>query len=591
MRELEIAMDESSLPQLTDEDIRVRCTERSFERGEDYYRRGAIRNPLRQGRTLRALCEGSRYEPYRISIELDEGGVAWADCSCPYDWGGYCKHVVALLLSWLHTPQEFTVIPETEELLDGMTREELVDVIKAMSQREPDLLYLLERREALPPARETPIDPEIYRRQIAYAFGRNVDWDERFALASELHDIKRPADRFREGGDWANAWTIYEAIAEEMTHHYREFHDEGEVASIIAECTEGMVTCLRQGSPSSQPVRHTWIHQLFQIHLTDIDWGGHGLADSVPGILSELAQGEDGPFIEGLFREAISERRGDDWSSRWHRERLLRDLLQVYESQERNEDYLDLCWEERLDLLYALKLLELGRSEEALRAGRDGALQQQEVLQFSQALWEVGDGDSALSFAQQGLQRSYNDGLAGWLADRHEEQGEVSIPLNLQLQRFEWRPSLKRYLKVISLAEALGHEKDMRHRLLTFLEQKQNYSTLVEIYLEEEEMDKAIRAVRRIGRYHAEPYALRVAQAAEGARPQQALALYQDLALHHIARTNRGAYQVAAQYLGRVKQIYQRLGEDDRWRSHIHHLRAEYPRHRALQDELNKAGL
>ena len=94
--------------------------------------------------------------------------------------------------------------------------------------------------------------------------------------------------------------------------------------------------------------------------------------------------------------------------------------------------------------------------EEALRAARDGLSQAGEVLQFSQALWGIGHGEEATSFVRQGQQRTYDDGLAGWLADRHEERGEVSTALDLQLRRIELRPALERYLKVKGLAEALG---------------------------------------------------------------------------------------------------------------------------------------
>jgi hypothetical protein len=37
----------------------------------------------------------------------------------------------------------------TKELLDGLTREQLVELIEVVLDREPDLLSLLERREAL----------------------------------------------------------------------------------------------------------------------------------------------------------------------------------------------------------------------------------------------------------------------------------------------------------------------------------------------------------------------------------------------------------------------------------------------------------
>ena len=584
-------MDNQPLPTLTERDVRLLCTERSFERGEDYYWRGAIREPVRQGNTLRALCEGSQYEPYRVMVELDAMGVARVDCSCPYDWGGCCKHIVALLLTWIRNPEKFAVIPETEELLAEMDREELIELIKAMLEQEPELIYLLERRQSLTQARKTPVDPEVYRRQVAYAFGRGVDWDEVPTLASELRDIRRIADQFRKGGDWANAWAIYKAIAEEAMLHYEEVHDEGYVAGAIAECIEGMADCLREGLPSSQMERQQWIRELFRLYLTDVDWGGYGLTDSVPDVLAELAQGEDGPFIEKLFREAISQRQGNDWSSRWHREQLLRHLLLIYESQGREGDYLNLCWEEGFDLLYAQKLLELGRLEEALRAAREGVLQPQEVLQFSQALWDSGHQEEAISIAWRGLQRSYEDGLAGWLADRQEERGELSAALALQLRRFESRPTLERYLKVKGLAEALGRGGEVTRRLITLLEQEEEYGVLIEIYLQEGEIDRAIEAVGRLQGYYVEPYLLRVAEAAEESRPRQAIAFYQDLANRQIAHTNRKAYRAAAGYLSRAKALYQRLGKEHQWRSYIADLRAQYPRHRALQDELNRAGL
>ena len=45
--------DNQSLLHLTESDIASYCSEQGFERGEDYYERGAIVSPIRQGRTLR----------------------------------------------------------------------------------------------------------------------------------------------------------------------------------------------------------------------------------------------------------------------------------------------------------------------------------------------------------------------------------------------------------------------------------------------------------------------------------------------------------------------------------------------------------
>ncbi|MFQ6016281.1 MAG: SWIM zinc finger domain-containing protein, partial [Anaerolineae bacterium] len=88
-------------PKLTEYTVRHLATDQSFSRGEDYYHSGAVLEVLRRGDMLSAEVEGTSYEPYQVTIRLDGGGVADAECSCPYDWGGYCKHIVAVLLTYV----------------------------------------------------------------------------------------------------------------------------------------------------------------------------------------------------------------------------------------------------------------------------------------------------------------------------------------------------------------------------------------------------------------------------------------------------------------------------------------------------------
>ena len=47
---------------------------------------------------------GSDFVPYEIIVTLlDDGRIGERACTCPYDWGGYCKHIVAVLLTALTT--------------------------------------------------------------------------------------------------------------------------------------------------------------------------------------------------------------------------------------------------------------------------------------------------------------------------------------------------------------------------------------------------------------------------------------------------------------------------------------------------------
>lgn len=93
------------LPQLTPHQIRSRCTEQSFERGLEYFHAGAIGNPVLQDWRLSATCQGSYPRPYRTAVELMPTGIVSTRCSCPYDAGGDCKHIVALLLTYIEAPE------------------------------------------------------------------------------------------------------------------------------------------------------------------------------------------------------------------------------------------------------------------------------------------------------------------------------------------------------------------------------------------------------------------------------------------------------------------------------------------------------
>ena len=93
------------LPLLTQDQVQERCTAQSFKRGLEYYREGAIGNPVLLDYKLSANCQGTEVYPYRVSVEFMPTGIATAYCSCPYSWDGDCKHIVALLLTYIKTPE------------------------------------------------------------------------------------------------------------------------------------------------------------------------------------------------------------------------------------------------------------------------------------------------------------------------------------------------------------------------------------------------------------------------------------------------------------------------------------------------------
>lgn len=117
---------------------------------------------------------------------------------------------------------------------------------------------------------------------------------------------------------------------------------------------------------------------------------------------------------------------------------------------------------------------------------------------------------------------------------------------------------------------------------------------LVEIYVLEGEIDRALETLERYCRQHRwgrNTLAMKVAQAAEESRPRDAIRLYLEEVEGLITGRGRGNYAQAANYLLRVRAVHEQMGEEKAWRTLIANLRKKNRRLPAMQDEFNQAGL
>jgi serine/threonine protein kinase len=110
-------------PKLNEDHIAKLTDDRRFEQGMNYWRDGwRLENLQRDGWTLTGNCWGDlnpvtrdqRY--YHLTVTLTPKGISGQKCTCS-DFRGrrLCKHLVALLLAWVHEPQRFKVVAEKKE--------------------------------------------------------------------------------------------------------------------------------------------------------------------------------------------------------------------------------------------------------------------------------------------------------------------------------------------------------------------------------------------------------------------------------------------------------------------------------------------
>jgi len=67
-----------------------------YERGEGYYKRGAVTDITRVDNQVEATVQGSR--PYDVQVTLSDESYVEGQCSCPDD-APTCKHIVAVVLA------------------------------------------------------------------------------------------------------------------------------------------------------------------------------------------------------------------------------------------------------------------------------------------------------------------------------------------------------------------------------------------------------------------------------------------------------------------------------------------------------------
>jgi uncharacterized Zn finger protein len=294
------------LPKLTEAQIRALSSVQSFERGKSYYQDGAIVEPLRQGLELRAECEGSEYEPYQISVTLNTKGVEKTSCTCPYDWGGICKHIVALLLAYVHNPRAIRLIEPLDKMLAGKSKDDLITIIQDMLRHQPGLISVVELTTETQKIKQgKPMNVSIYRTQARQA----MQHESTRSVERELKALGETAARLARGGDLINAGAVYHALLDEAIKGYDEMafavDEDGDIAVIIDEFAKGLGECLAQSAVETE-TRREWLETLLRAELADIALGGIDLAPSALEAILRNANREEWQWLEERLSKTFS---------------------------------------------------------------------------------------------------------------------------------------------------------------------------------------------------------------------------------------------------------------------------------------------
>ncbi len=545
------------------------ATESSIERGRDYYARGAVTSLIRRGDELLADVWGSALEPYRVRVRLDPQGLPIdAACTCPYEWGDWCKHIVAALLTYLHQPKLVEERPSLEERLAELSEEDLRSLVLYLAQKLPAVPDLTEawlaRREepAVTPGSASArarvsLRPEDYE-QKARAIIHSLDHMRRseayWHVAEVIDDLEALASRAKDfiaAGDVENALSVLIGVT-------NAYVDEG----FLLDDSDGYV------GEFAYALGEIWTSVLL---VADLDEDTRAELKEALSSWNEVLMdyGLEVPFAEAM--DVLGLRSPEDVVQTGD-PLLIRAYLDWLERSGKDEDYLRFAREADENGAYAAKLIELGRVEEALAFVRHAPMHPDEWARVIQTLHGAGYVEESLDLAEQVLQSSKMEGgdfpahWWGWLMERAEIAGRRDLAKRAAVRAFRHSPSLTLYRRVRDLA---GEEwPRLREELLAFL--RQHPIAGVDVFLEEHLWDDALRVAEQ-GWI---PYDTlrRVVDTVLPHRPEAAARIARDQAEVIMEQKRSQAYHHAVDWLRRVKEAYTIMGREAEWRSYLEGL-------------------
>lgn len=585
-------------PKVTEALIRQHTSADSYQRGREYYEQGAVGCIVRRGQQLHAEVEGSQYEPYRVQITCDAGGIAQAICSCPYDWGGWCKHIAATLLAHVHDPETIEERPAVTTLLVGLEREQLQALLLHLIEQQPELADVVEaqvyRFQSQPTAatpaprqRHTPIDPNVFRRQVRASL-RSLErlrsseayWQVG-AVVHEVQQVLEQAQGFVVAGDGHNALAILEAITEVYIADWVELDDsDGEAGAFFADLgavwTEAILT-----ADLTIKERQTWARKLAQWQ-NEVD--DYGVDEAFEAAMTAAEQGWDYAPLVRVLQGEITDSGAWEEEAPVYADALAMARLNVLERQGRSQEYLYLAEAEGQTERYVTMLVRLGRVQEAVDYGLQYLGTTSEALALAKALREREEIQAALRIAEHGLTLDGTKvSLGTWMADLALGMGDTGRALDAALIAFRGAPELAAYQRVQELAGERWPE--LRTELLTSLRQDRSYypQGLVEIFLHEGLVEDAIRAVESGASY---TLIEQVVEAATPSHADWAIRMCRQQAEPIMNQGKSQHYHHAARWLEKARAAYHTAGRETEWQAYLGELMVQHRRKYSLMSRL-----
>lgn len=589
-----------NLKSLTEKEIKQFAGSTIYGRGRDYFKDGMVFE-LDFDDVAKVITAGvyGNYGDYEVEVSFT-GGDFYAECDCPYD--GYpCKHVVAVLLSFLHNREEYIQEKRVEKKkasglknqLKELPKDELVELVLTCAKKYSDFKReLLVRFEA---DKKTTLETILKQVQNAFPSVTSRSYSLRDAVKKLKVILKSVED--------ANAKMKIEvnwAVADRVLDELNEYGIDDEATENVAiTAFETLVKCQHEDD-SLAGKKHEIIDTLMDYYIR----GNCGMTDMIFDTAHELCSDESDVRM-------IIDKLKSHTGGRSYYKTLLASL---YESIDEDEAVLKTL-EQDLEYgmgywrlaQYWLKKDNFEKALEVVQEGiRKGEGRKDELYQFMTNYYTIENRQEEIY--QLLLNKIENNEFGHWrklpsdetykhldnfYRSQNDYDGQKKL-LNLCQQQkhydFELYKTAKKALnktdwpvyreKIIAeLRQAIAQEKDMQWWRPKSSDEKQ---LLAQIYAHEKDLEALFELIKEsidlLVKYEKKLIPL---------HPEFYLKKYQGRIDKLIDLRGRGNYQDAVKYTKTVKRIYeQELNRPKDFQIYLAQIKMANKQLRALHEEL-----
>ncbi|MCX6329651.1 MAG: SWIM zinc finger family protein [Bacteroidia bacterium] len=548
-----------------------------LDRGRDYFKNGHVISfeEIQPGE-YEAVVEGT--EDYLVNLTVINGSLEDCSCTCPYDFGSVCKHIVAAVMYLQKEEPGFqepikekksvkrpkakkkTISEQVDEMLGSISHDDLKEFVKKQCISDPAFRRSFISGFLYKTSEESP---EMYREQVKgilrSAKGKDnfISWSRVGMVGKAVNTMLEIANRHVSDGNFMSAIGICFPVAEEMVKAL-DYADDSD--GDIGENTNLAFDILAQVSESdlSEEVRLHLFEQVLKDYKKEIfsgwDWQVNLLEIAVQLAKTEI---EAKKVMSLLSTHSHYEYESEQMT------KLEYELIRKMSGEAEAEKFI----EQNLDN----PDLRRNALEKAIRTG-----------DFEKAETLARDGISQDSEDKPGLAKEWYDWLLR-IAMKKDDRGKI-----IEYARYLFVDGFRHdqdYYAILKKHTDKSEWQNFVEGIISEIRKKSHWSeidVIAKIYIEEQWWERLLELVS--GTKHL-PYIQHYEKYLSDLYPAELAELYEKGIVDYLKRmTGRNHYQEACRYMRRIIK----LGARKRVNELILFLRREYPQRRALLDELNK---